>query len=406
MENLKSSFTLPNGTVLNNRIAKSALSENMGTKKHAPSKELIHAYKVWAQGNPGLLITGNVMVDYKAIGEPRNVVVEDDRDMDLLRAWADTIKGTNVHLWPQINHPGRQAFSKINKDIVAPSAIPVKIKGMGSMFTTPRALTEEEILDIINRFGNTAKIFKDAGFTGAQIHGAHGYLVSQFLSPLSNTRTDQWGGSLENRARFAIEVYRNIREKVGPEFPIGIKINSADFQRGGFTEEESLEVLRILDQEGMDLLEISGGSYEAPAMMGQVKKQSTIEREVYFLDYIKKARKIVTKPLMLTGGFRTVELMEEALAENHVDIIGLGRPFCVYPHVADDIFERGIKKLITPTPLTGIKAIDKVGGLDVIWYAKQIKLIGEGKQPDLNLSGLKTLRQNTWLMIQKAFAKN
>ncbi len=406
MKILNSSFTLPNGTILQNRIAKSALSENMGTKKHAPSKELINAYRTWAQGNPGLLITGNVMVDYTAIGEPRNVVVEDDRDMALLKEWADTVKNTDTHLWPQINHPGRQAFSKINKDVVAPSAIPVKINGMKSMFKIPRALVEEEILDIINRFGNTAKVFKDAGFTGAQIHGAHGYLVSQFLSPLSNTRNDKWGGSLENRARFAIEVYRNIRKKVGPEFPVGIKINSADFQRGGFTEEESLEVLQLLDQEGMDLLEISGGSYEAPAMMGQVKKQSTIDREVYFMDYIRKARKITTKPLMLTGGFRTVELMENALADNQLDIIGLGRPFCVNPHVADDIFIRGLKKLETPTPLTGIKAIDKVGGLDVIWYAKQIKLIGQGKEPDLNFSGLKALRQNAWLMFQKAFAKN
>lgn len=406
MKNLKSSFTLPNGTVLSNRIAKSALSENMGTRKHAPSKELINVYKTWAQGNPGLLMTGNIMVDYKAIGEPRNVVVEDERDMALLQDWAATVKGTDVHLWPQINHPGRQAFGKINREVVAPSAIPVKIKGLKGMFKTPRALDENEILDIINRYGNTAKILKDAGFTGAQIHGAHGYLVSQFLSPLSNTRTDQWGGSLENRARFAIEVYRSIRQKVGPDYPVGIKINSADFQRGGFTEEESLEVLRLLDQEGIDLLEISGGSYEAPAMMGQAKKQSTIEREVYFLDYIKKARKITTKPLMLTGGFRTIDLMEEALLENHLDIIGLGRPFCVYPHVADDIFSKGIKKLETPTPLTGIKAIDNVGGLDVIWYELQIKRIGEGKEPDPNLGGLKAYRQNIWLMIQKAFAKN
>jgi len=224
MKNLQSPFTLPNGTVIKNRIAKSALSENMGTKKHAPSKELINAYKVWAQGNPGLLVTGNIMIDYKAIGEPRNVVVEDDRDMPLLQEWAATVKGTEAHLWPQINHPGRQAFGNINKEVVAPSAIPVKIKGMKAMFKTPKALTENDILDIIKRFGNTARIFKDAGFTGAQIHGAHGYLVSQFLSPLSNIRKDKWGGSLENRARFAIEVYRSIRQAVGPDFPVGIKI--------------------------------------------------------------------------------------------------------------------------------------------------------------------------------------
>jgi len=406
MKTLNSSLTLPNGTVIKNRIAKSALSENMSTKKHAPSKPLINAYNVWAQGNPGLLMTGNVMIDYKAIGEPRNVVVEDKRDIALLREWANTVKGTGVHLWPQINHPGRQALGKINNEVVAPSAIPVKIKGLKGMFKTPRALEEAEILDIIIRFANTAVVLKDAGFTGVQIHGAHGYLVSQFLSPLSNERTDKWGGSIENLSRFAIEVYRSIRAAVGSEFPVGIKINSADFQRGGFTEEESLEVLRILDKEGIDLLEISGGSYEAPAMMGQTAKQSTIEREVYFLDYIKKARKITSKPLMLTGGFRTVKLMEEALSEDHLDIIGLGRPFCIYPHVANDIFNKGLEKLEIPTPLTGIKIIDKVGGLDVIWYELQIKRIGEGKQPDPNLNGLKAFSHNIWLMMKKAFAKN
>ena len=406
MKILNSPFTLPNGTILSNRIAKSALSENMGTKKHAPSKELINVYSQWAQGSPGLLITGNVMIDYKAIGEARNVVVEDDRDMTLLKEWASTVKETGVELWPQINHPGRQAIGKINKEVVAPSAIPLQVEGVKALFSTPRALREEEIFDIINRYGNTAQILKEAGFTGVQIHGAHGYLVSQFLSPISNQRTDQWGGSLENRTRFVIEVYRNIRKKVGPDYPVGIKINSADFQRGGFTEEESLEVLQFLDQEGMDLLEISGGSYENPAMMGHNKKQSTIDREVYFMDYIKKARKHTSKPLMLTGGFRTVSLMEEALAEDHLDIIGLGRPFCLYPHIANDIFHNGLERIKTPTPLTGIKAIDDVGGLDVIWYALQIKRIGEGKGPDPHLSGMTAMRKNLWVTMKKALFKN
>lgn len=406
MEILKSPFTLPNGTILSNRIAKSALSENMGTKKHAPSKALINVYKEWAQGAPGLLITGNIMIDYKAIGEARNVVVEDDRDMALLKEWAATVKGTGVELWPQINHPGRQAIGKINREVVAPSAIPLQVEGVKALFSMPRALTEKEILDIINRYGNTAQILKEAGFTGVQIHGAHGYLVSQFLSPISNQRTDEWGGSLENRVRFVIEVYRNIRTKVGPDYPVGIKINSADFQRGGFTEEESLEVLQLLDKEGMDLLEISGGSYENPAMMGHNKKQSTIDREVYFMDYIKKARKHTSKPLMLTGGFRTVSLMEQALADDHLDIIGLGRPFCLYPHIANDIFKEGLEKIKTPTPLTGIKAIDEVGGLDVIWYALQIKRIGEGKGPDPYLSGMTAMRKNLWVTMKKAFFKN
>ena len=291
MKRIASPFTLPSGAVLKNRIAKSAMSENCGTYSNAPTKTLINAYAVWAKGNPGLLITGNVMVDAKALGEPRNVVVEDYTHFERLKQWAKTVEGTGVHLWPQLNHPGRQAFASINKKVVAPSAVPLKMGGASKMFTTATPLTEEEIWDIIKRFGNSARILKEAGFTGCQIHGAHGYLVSQFLSPISNTRTDQWGGPLENRARFVLEVYREIRNQVGPDYPVGIKINSADFQRGGFTEEESMEVVQILSREGIDLIEISGGTYEKPAMVKGNRKQSTIEREAYFFRLYRKSAK-------------------------------------------------------------------------------------------------------------------
>jgi 2,4-dienoyl-CoA reductase-like NADH-dependent reductase (Old Yellow Enzyme family) len=235
MINIASSFTLPNGSILKNRIVKSAMSENFGTRHHAPSKGLINAYKVWAKGNPGLLITGNIMIDSMALGEARNVVVEDYKDFELLKKWAKSVEGTGVHLWPQINHPGRQAFAAINRETVGPSAISLNMGNTSKMFKLPTALTEEAIWDIIKRFGNTARIMKEAGFTGCQIHGAHGYLVSQFLSPISNVRTDQFGGSISNRARFVLEIYREIRYQVGSGYPIGIKINSADFQTGGFT---------------------------------------------------------------------------------------------------------------------------------------------------------------------------
>ncbi len=202
---------------------------------------------------------------------------------------------------------------------------------------------------------------KEAGFTGCQIHGAHGYLVSQFLSPISNTRTDQWGGPLENRARFVLEVYREIRSQVGTDYPVGIKINSTDFQRGGFTEEESMEVVQILSSEGIDLIEISGGTYEKPAMVKGNRKQSTIEREAYFLDYIEKARRITDKPLLLTGGFRSVQVMEDALAGGKLDVIGLARPFCLYPNLAKNIFEGSVARFEAPVPRIGIAFLDKMG---------------------------------------------
>lgn len=398
---LQQELLLPCGAKLSNRIAKSAMSENMSPRHHGPTKELIHAYQRWADGGCGLIITGNVMVDPKAIGEPGNVIVEDKSDFEMLKQWAGVVNGTGLHIWPQLNHPGRQAIGAINKEVVSPSEVMTDLKGMSGFFKQPRALTEEEILETIERFGNTAAIMKDAGFTGVQIHGAHGYLVSQFLSPLVNHRTDKWGGSLENRARFALEVYRNIRSKVGDTYPVGIKINSADFQRGGFTEEESMEVVQLLGAEGMDLIEISGGTYERPVMVDPGQKQSTKEREAYFLDYVKKVRKVLSTPLMLTGGFRTVETMEAAIASGELDVVGLARPFSIYPDLPNRIFAGELDYLDVPRPSLGIKSIDSTGFADLMWHEVHIRRLGEGKRPNPNLSPYSIIGHNISSFMNK-----
>ena len=337
-----------------------------------------------------------------ALGEARNVVVEDYKDFELLKEWAKSVEGTGVHLWPQINHPGRQAFAAINRETVGPSAISLNMGNTSKMFKLPTALTEEAIWDIIKRFGNTARIMKEAGFTGCQIHGAHGYLVSQFLSPISNVRTDQFGGSISNRARFVLEIYREIRYQVGSGYPIGIKINSADFQTGGFTELESLEVIRLLENEGIDLIEISGGTYEKPAMIQGDRKKSTIAREAYFLDYIEKARKLIKTPLLLTGGIRSVSVMEKALKDGNLDFIGLARPFCLYPNLANQVFDGSVKRFETPIPNIGIKFLDKLGGVELPWYELQIQRIGKGKSPKTNLPGILAL----WFSLKSLFVKS
>ena len=405
MTPLNKKLTLPNGSTLKNRIAKSALSENIGSKNHAPTKTLIALYKRWAKSEAGLIITGNIMVDSKALGEPRNVVVEDRSNLSLLKEWADTMKDTGTQFWPQINHPGRQAMENINKDLMAPSAVPVIALGRKKASKKiPRELSENEIIDIIERYSEAALICKEAGFTGAQIHGAHGYLVSQFLSPKTNIRTDKWGGSLENRARFVLEIYRSMRKKLGANFPIGIKLNSADFQKGGFTEEESMEVIKLLSKEGIDLIEISGGNYESPAMMGSSKKKSTIEREAFFMDYIEKARKITKTPLMLTGGFRTQKGMETALNSNSLDVIGLGRPFTIYPDLPSDIFNKRASDFSVDYRRTNVKAVD--AALNLIWYEAQMKRLGKGQEPDKNLNGWGVFANYAWVLMQKAFSKN
>ena len=400
---LEEEMILPNGSTLKNRIAKSAMSENLSNKNNEPTPLLIEVYKKWAQSGAGLLITGNIMIDSKAIGEPRNVVVENRKNFEILKEWAESVNGTDTHLWAQINHPGRQAMEPINRDLKAPSAVPLKSGGRkdGSK-KIPIALDESQILAIIEAFGNTAIILKDAGFSGVQIHGAHGYLVSQFLSPYSNIRSDKWGGSLENRARFVIEVYRKIRARVGKSFPIGIKLNSADFQKGGFSEEESMEVVKILSKEGIDLIEISGGTYEAPAMMGK-RKKSTIKREVYFMDYIEKASKITTTPLMLTGGFRTTSIMKDAIASNQLDIIGIARPFTVYPNIGNEIFNKSRINFNTKIKKTGVKGID--GAMNIIWYESQIKRLGKGKVPKPDLNPWLVFIKYSWLILEKKLTK-
>lgn len=395
MKILNSPFTLPNGTVLKNRIAKSAMSENLANKDNSPSAEIINAYKLWGEGGLGLNITGNVMVDSRALNAPGNIVIEDRKHIELLKLWTSTVlESSDGHLWTQINHPGRQSTPGISKEIIAPSAVPLNIEGGSMLFKAPRAMTEDEILEQIERYAVCAEISKEAGFTGVQIHGAHGYLVSQFLSPITNKRKDKWGGSLENRARFVVRIYEEIRKRVGADFPIGIKINSADFQRGGFTEEESMEVVSILSSLNIDLIEISGGTYEKAAMMGAGKKKSTREREAYFLDYVEKVRKKTNTPLMLTGGFRTVSGMEEALQAGHLDIIGLARPFSMYPDLANRIFSGELEELITPTAKTGVKAIDRMGFVDIMWHEVQIKRVGQGLKPDPKLSAWIAIANN------------
>ena len=196
-DSLREELTLPNGTILANRIGKSAMSENMGSRQYAPTPELIKVYETWAQSGAGLIISGNIMISSAALGEPRNVVVENRDHFELLQQWAAVFAGTDAQFWAQINHPGRQAMEQINAVLKAPSAVPLRMGGRkGATGKIPEALTESEIRSIIKDFGNTALILKDAGFDGVQIHGAHGYLVSQFLSPYTNIREDQWGGSL------------------------------------------------------------------------------------------------------------------------------------------------------------------------------------------------------------------
>lgn len=387
-------FTLPNGVVIKNRLFKSAMSEALGNRERAPTPELVRLYQAWAEGGVGLCVTGNVMIDRRALGEPGNVVIEDDRHLAELKAWAQAGTRNGTQCWVQLNHPGKQSPKGLNKETVSPSAVPFR-NDMKAFFATPRELTDAEVHALVARYGKAAGIVKQAGFTGVQIHGAHGYLVSQFLSPHHNRRTDDWGGTPEKRRRFVLAVYRSMREHVGPDFPIGIKLNSADFQRGGFTEEESLDTIRALAEAGIDLIEVSGGTYEAPAMTG-VKadskaapvKDSTRQREAYFMAFAEKARQAVKIPLVVTGGFRSSQGMAEAITSGAVDMVGLARVLAIEPDLPERLLA-GREAINEVKPIkTGIGFIDKMGLLEVTWYTGQLKRIGKGEAPKPKESAL------------------
>jgi 2,4-dienoyl-CoA reductase-like NADH-dependent reductase (Old Yellow Enzyme family) len=381
---LGSPLTLPCGITVPNRIGKAPLSEQLGDRQNAPTEDLNRLFRAWGEGGFGLLITGNIMIDRRSVGEPRNVVVEDDRDIEKLAAWADAARVGGAPAIAQINHPGRQALAGVATRFVAPSAVKVKIPG--APFPTPKALTHDEILELIDRFEATAKVCVDAGFDGVQLHGAHGYLVSQFLSPLVNQRDDDWGGDAERRRRFVLETAARMRAVIGPDKIFSVKLNSADFQRGGFSEDESLEVIKLLAAQNVDLLEVSGGTYEQPALLGagqEKKSESTRAREAYFLEFAQRARKETDMPLMVTGGLRSAKAMQGALDEG-IDMVGLGRPACLETDLPNRLIADSNTVSAFKPIHTGVKMLDPAA--DLWWNNIQLHRLGAGKPPRKHLT--------------------
>ena len=396
---VNTSFTLPCGAIINNRICKAATTERLCGRNGIPSPELIHLYQSWAETNAGLLITGNIMVDSKHLESAGNVVVDTDEVTEEFRNLALAGKSKGNHIWTQIGHPGRQTSRFVN--MRPKSASNVQLKKMG-LFGRPQAMTEEDIDGVIQGFVRAARASKEAGFTGIQVHSAHGYLLSQFLSPLTNQRKDQWGGSLENRSRLLMTIIDQTRKALGPDFPIGVKLNSADFQRGGFTEEESFEVIMMLEDHQIDLLEISGGTYEKVVfflMNGDNARESTKQREAYFIDFAEKVREKSSIPLMVTGGFRTHAFAAEAIKSGAIDMIGMARPFITNIHEIKGFIEGDVDNLTDLIIRTGIAELEETaeGG----FYARNIIRIARGKPIKYNYSSI----SNALFFVKHEFMK-
>ena len=411
---LAQALTLPCGAELPNRLAKAAMTEGLATPAGVPTPELERLYGIWSDGGAGLLLSGNIQVDADHLERPGNVVIDREPDAAMrtaLASWAKAATRNGNHFWAQISHAGRQTQKIVNPHPKAPSA--VKLGLPGGQFGEPVALTVAEIAEIVRRFGVCAAAVREAGFTGVQVHAAHGYLLSEFLSPRSNQRGDRYGGSLENRARALLEAVASVRAAVGPDFPVAVKLNSADFQKGGFAFEDSLQVAAWLEEAGVDLIEISGGTYEQPRLLGvegveeaeeQQVARSTMMREAYFVDFALAMQDKVSIPLMVTGGFRRRAAMEQAVEGGGADLVGLGRPLCVMTDAPARLLA-GLEELpryeneLSLLPpwlgfLTRIKALRAMATFAVqYWYYAQLELIGRDGRAQPGMSVLAATRR-------------
>ncbi|MEM7437263.1 MAG: NADH:flavin oxidoreductase/NADH oxidase family protein [Myxococcota bacterium] len=401
MNPLARPLELPCGVTLKNRIAKAAMSEGLADPDDRASAELATLYGRWSDGGAGLLITGMVMVDRRFLERPGSLVIDDNGGFDALQRMAEAGTRNGNHLWMQLGHPGRQSARASGHQPVSASS--VKMKGMLGQIDAPRALEIKEIHEVIRAFARAAKTAKDAGFTGVELQAAHGYLLNQFLSPYTNRRTDAWGGSLENRARFLLQTYRAVRESVGDAFPVAVKLNSSDFQKSGFTHQESAQVARWLCEDGIDLLEISGGTYEQLALFGrpaegEKRAESTLRREAFFLEYASHIREVARGvPLMVTGGFRTVSFIRDVIERGEIDVVGVARPMCVAPDLPTEMLQGTVTELPTPekdrrlgpgllgpvSPFRSVRTLNNQA--EIAWFYRQILALSEGREPDLSL---------------------
>lgn len=404
-------LTLPNGSTLANRLSKAAMEENLAVQPgQYPGEKLFNLYERWAQGGVGLILSGNVMIDPSALTGPGGVVLEKDTDLAPFRTWAQKGKSGGAQFWLQISHPGRQLYKSMGETAVSPSDVALDLGKMSSLFAPVRALEPNEIERIIERFAETAEAAQEAGFDGVQVHGAHGYLVSQFLSPRTNRREDEWGGSLENRARFLLRIVDEIRKRVRPSFGLGVKLNSADFQRGGFEFEDARQVVEWLGGRGLDFVELSGGSYESAAMMGDAEdmsggtQSSTMQREAYFVDFARDIAKVAEMPIMVTGGITRLETAEAALEHDAqgfgVDLLGIARAMAADPDLPNHWRERVGERVELPKVDWKNRSM---AGLATMALAKaQLERMAKGGEPGDGGSPIIAMAADQWRAARRA----
>lgn len=318
-ETLAASLELPCGVVLKNRLAKAAMSDSLGDGAGLPSHQQIDLYQRWALGGVSLSLIGEVQVDHRYPEKPGNLVVQPGIDDALFRQLAAAGSIDSAHIWPQLGHAGALAHDPISRP-AGPSAL--DLDGLQCV-----ALSSSDIDALPMIYARAAAHAQAAGFSGVQIHAGHGFLLSQFLSPLFNHRSDQYGGPIESRCRLLQNIVQRVRSKVGPEFAISVKINSSDQLDGGLSEDDALVAIALLGDEGVDLIDISGGTYFPGAPASSDRRTAG----PYFVEFGHRCRAVTNTPLMLTGGFKTRREAADAVVTGAADIVGLARPMVLDP---------------------------------------------------------------------------
>lgn len=342
-----------------------------------PSENLINVYKRWGEGELGTILTGNTMIELdqlEAAGNPivpRRAPFSGER-FEAFKRQAAAAKAHGCLCVAQMSHPGRQTPENLQPNPVSASDVQLEGDVMGMKFAKPHPASPEEIERIIEGFAHSAEYLYKAGYDGIELHGAHGYLLAQFLAESTNKRTDKYGGPLENRARLIFEIAQAIQKRVPKDFILGIKINSVEFQKGGFDTSECAELCKQLEANKFDFVELSGGTYENLAFSH--KRESTKKREAFFLDFAETIVPALTKTkTFITGGFKTVGAMVNAL--HTVDGVGLARPVCQEPRLCSDILAGKVKGAIK-------QRLDENNfGITNVAAGSQIRMIGKDQEP-------------------------
>ncbi len=374
---LQQPLELPCGAILKNRLAKAAMSDSLGNGAGDPTEAQIRLYERWAEGGVALSIIGEVQGDYRYPEKPGNLVLGESNDARMLRLLTGRATIEGAQLWAQLGHAGALSHLPISLP-KGPSAL--DIEGLQCA-----GMSVDEVKELPARYARTALAAKSAGFSGVQLHAGHGFLLSQFLSPLFNHRHDGYGGSIEARCRIVIAVIAEIRRAVGVSFPLAIKINSTDKLEGGLTENDALEVVRLLDQSSIDLIDISGGTYFPGAKSSSDGNAGDADDSPYFLEFAQRAKAVTQVPIMLTGGFKVRAQAIAAIASGAVDLVGLARAMVLDVRLAEIWLSAGGDAefpIFDSPPRGGVTA----------WYTMRLTALGEESEDNFTLDAHSALR--------------